>query len=85
MRYIFWTVLTGLFLGAIGASAEARAESVEYFPNLCVELRSGAHLVDIESSLLVRGYSDWDAGAFLGRTVKEHCPDQINNVLAQIR
>jgi hypothetical protein len=69
----------------LGQSFTAHAGEIDYFPNLCTDLRHGMALADVETLLLARGYSGWDAGAFTGRMVLEHCPDVKASVVGQAR
>jgi hypothetical protein len=82
VRILLLAFATGAVLGQ---SFTAHAASLEYFPNLCSDLRNGMPLVDVETLLLARGYSASDAGVFTGRMVLEHCPDQRGSVVAQAR
>ena len=82
----FWLLLLGAITGfAVWFSIPAHSASIDYFPNLCADLRNGMPLGDVETLLLARGYSDWDAGAFTGEMVRDHCPDQRDSVVAQAR
>jgi hypothetical protein len=82
VRMLLLAFATGSLLGQ---SWTAHAASIEYFPNLCSDLRNGMPLVDIETMLLARGYTDGDAGTFTGHMVLQHCPDQVENVRGQLR
>jgi hypothetical protein len=53
--------------------------------DICAALRHGTSLGVIESTLTAGGYSSSDAGALTGSTVRDHCPDQISNVTAQVK
>jgi hypothetical protein len=84
MRYLFWAAVCGAVIGGASFIPKANAASGDSFPNVCVMLRSGASLVQIETTLLARGYTDAQAGAFTGQTVIAHCADQIPNVRRQL-
>lgn len=75
-----------LFVGILvgGFAGQARASTIDKDINVCAELRSGTSLAVIESELLVRGYTDSDAGAFTGKTILAHCPDQKVNAINQV-
>jgi hypothetical protein len=82
VRILLLAFATGAVLGQ---SFTAHAASIDYFPNLCSDLRNGMPLADVETLLLARGYTEHDAGTFTGRMVLEHCPDQRGLVMAQAR
>lgn len=83
-------LLGGMAVGALLAATwlgvpSARAASVDRAVNVCVALRHGEALGDLERDLLTAGYSSLDAGAVTGAAVRDHCPDQKANVLAQLK
>lgn len=82
-QIVVWGALCGLVIGS-SALFHAHAASEDSFPNVCGMLRSGVSLVQIETTLLERGYTDAQAGAFTGQTVIDHCADQIPNVRRQL-
>lgn len=84
LRTIGYSAFAGFILVSADLCPNADAASTNHFPNVCAELRSGATLLDIETSLLTAGYSESDAGTFAGNTIRAHCPEQIPIVLAQI-
>lgn len=81
MRILFAALAASTILFA----APAHAAVVHTSVNICAELRSGVSLASIESTLTASGYSERDAGAFTGAQVRDHCPDQRANVVAQVK
>jgi hypothetical protein len=77
-------LLAALAASTIALAAPAHAARVVTTFDICAALRHGASLGVIESTLTAGGYSSSDAGALTGRTVRDHCPDQISNVTAQV-
>lgn len=73
-----------LSAGLITAAAVAHGTSVGDTFNICMALRHGASLATIETALTARGYSQYDAGAFTGAEVRDHCPEQRGAVIAQV-
>ncbi len=66
-------------------AAPARAATVDSRFDICAALRNGTSLASIETTLEARGYSATNAGALAGTTIRQHCPDQTANVMAQLR
>src|SRR3978361_1294954 len=67
----------------LAAPAQAAATDSRY--DICAALRSGASLAAIETTLEARGYNATNAGVLTGTTIREHCPDQTANALAQVQ
>jgi hypothetical protein len=63
------------------APAEAAATDSRY--DICAALRSGTSLAAIETTLEARGYNATNAGVLTGTTIRQHCPDQTANAVAQ--
>lgn len=85
MRELFWAVAAAATVTApVWVPAIARAETPAHQLNICYALRHGAQVVDIETSLLATGYSPAAAGTLAGRELRDHCPDQIDNVTRQV-
>ena len=70
---------------AVTIAAPAQAASTDTRFDVCAALRSGTSLASIEATLEAGGYSASNAGALTGTTIRQHCPDQTANVLAQVR
>ncbi len=75
--------------GAVAAAltfvAPAQAASIDSRIDICAALRNGTSLASIEAALEARGYSGSDAGRLTGLTIRQHCPDQAANAIAQVR
>ena len=71
--------------GALTAAfaAPAQAASVDSRLDVCAALRNGTSLASIEASLEARGYSATNAGVLTGTTIRQQCPDQTANAMAQ--
>lgn len=77
-------VAAAALAAGLALTAPARAASINTAFDICTALRSGTSLAAIESTLEARGYSASNAGALTGTTIRQHCPDQIAVVLAQL-
>jgi hypothetical protein len=85
IRCLFWAVAAAATITApVWIPALAHAETPHHQLNICYALRHGTNIVDIEKSLLTAGYAPADAGALAGRMLRDHCPDQIDNVARQV-
>jgi hypothetical protein len=82
-QIIVWGALAGLVIGS-SALFRAHAETPDQHFNVCYALRHGAPIVDIETSLVAGGYTAADAGVLAGRMLRDHCPEMINEVAAQV-
>lgn len=81
IRALFWSIVAAATVTApVWIPAIARAETPDRHVNVCYALRHGATIDTIESSLLTAGYSPTAAGGLAGRMLRDHCPDQIDNV-----
>ncbi|MDT5165907.1 MAG: hypothetical protein QOC88_2801 [Mycobacterium sp.] len=67
----------------LAAPAQAAATDSRY--DICAALRSGTSLASIETTLEARGYNATNAGLLTGTTIREHCPDQTANAVAQVQ
>jgi hypothetical protein len=91
-RYHAKTMIRSTLFAAAGAlaaaltfAAPAQAASIDSRFDVCAALRSGASLATIEATLEARGYSASNAGTLAGITIRQHCPDQAANVMAQVQ
>jgi hypothetical protein len=91
-RYDVKTIIRSSLLAAAGAlvaaatfAVPAQAASIDTRFDVCAALRNGASLATIEATLEARGYSAANAGALTGISIRQHCPDQAANVMAQMR
>lgn len=83
IRSSFFAAATAL-IAAFMFAAPAQATAIDTRFDICAALRNGASLATIEATLEARGYSASNAGALTGITVRQHCPDQAANVMAQV-
>jgi hypothetical protein len=51
--------------------------------DICAALRDGTSLAAIETTLEAHGYTATNAGVLTGKTIRQHCPDQATNAMAQ--
>jgi hypothetical protein len=85
IRALFWaTVAAATVTAPAWIPAVAHSETPGRHFNVCYALRHGAPIVDIETSLVAAGYSAVDAGTLAGRMLRDHCPEQIDNVARQV-
>jgi hypothetical protein len=75
----------GALTAVITFAAPAQAASIDSRFDVCSALRSGTSLAAIENTLEARGYSASNAGAFTGTTIRQQCPDQAANAMAQVQ
>lgn len=80
---VFWVTFIAVTL--LAGCAPAHASSVDYFPNVCRDLRNGMPLGALETVLTMQGYSEYAAGEFTGAQINAHCPDMRDVVLGEIR
>jgi hypothetical protein len=73
----------GALTAAFAFAAPAQAASVDSRLDVCAALRNGTSLGSIEASLEARGYSATSAGVLTGTTIRQQCPDQTANAMAQ--
>ena len=66
-------------------AAPAQAASIDTRFDVCAALRNGTSLATIEATLEARGYSAYNAGALTGITIRQQCPDQAANAMAQVQ
>jgi hypothetical protein len=64
-------------------AAPAQAASINNSVDICAALRSGTSLASIETTLEASGYSATNAGTLTGNTIRQQCPDQTANAMAQ--
>lgn len=70
-------------VAALTLAAPAQAASIDSRYDICAALRSGTSLAAIETTLEARGYNATNAGVLTGTTIRQHCPDQTANAVAQ--
>jgi Protein of unknown function (DUF732) len=90
-RYHPQTMIRSFLFAAAGAvvaaftfAAPAQATAIDTRFDVCAALRNGASLATVEAILEARGYTASNAGALTGITIRQHCPDQVANVMAQM-
>lgn len=66
-------------------AAPAQAAAIDSRFDICAALRNGTSLASIETTLEARGYNATNAGVLTGNTIRQHCPDQAPNAVAQAR
>jgi hypothetical protein len=66
-------------------AAPAQAAAIDSRFDICAALRNGTSLASIETTLEARGYNATNAGVLTGTTIRQHCPDQAPNAMAQAR
>jgi hypothetical protein len=81
----FLLATAGALAAAFMFAAPARAASIDARFDICAALRNGTSLATIEGTLEARGYSAYNAGALTGITIRQHCPDQAANAMAQVQ
>lgn len=64
-------------------AAPAQAATIDSRFDICAALRDGTSLASIETTLEARGYNATNAGVLTGTTIRQHCPDQAGNAMAQ--
>lgn len=74
----------GLLAIAISLAPAASASSPSVSVNVCRELANGIGLAALEMELGAAGYSAPDAGTYAGNVIREHCPELIPFVKAQL-
>lgn len=70
-------------IAALTLAAPAQAGTIDSRFDICAALRDGTSLASIESTLEARGYNATNAGALTGTAIRQHCPDQAGNAMAQ--
>ena len=68
---------------ALTLPAPADAATIDSRFDICSALRDGTSLASIESTLEARGYNATNAGTLTGTTIRQFCPDQTGNAMAQ--
>lgn len=85
MRELFWATTAAVTITApIWIPAAAHAQTPSQHLNVCYALRHGERVIDIENALIAAGYTPSDGGSLAGRMIRDHCPDQIDNVEQQV-
>jgi hypothetical protein len=79
------SVAAAALVAGLTFAAPAQAASIDTRFDICAALRNGASLASIETNLEARGYSASNAGALTGTTIRQHCPDQVARVMAQLK
>jgi hypothetical protein len=72
-------------IATLTLAAPAQAGTIDSRYDICAALRSGTSLAAIETTLEARGYNATNAGVLTGTTIRQHCPDQTANAVAQAR
>jgi hypothetical protein len=75
----------GAAIAAVTLAAPAQAATIDSRFDICAALRDGTSLAAIETTLEARGYNATNAGVLTGTTIRQHCPDQAGNAMAQAR
>ena len=70
-------------VAALTLAAPAQAATIDSRFDICAALRNGTSLAAIETTLEARGYNATKAGVLTGTTIRQHCPDQAGNAMAQ--
>jgi hypothetical protein len=70
-------------LAALTLPAPADAATIDSRFDICAALHDGTSLAAIETTLEARGYNATNAGVLTGTTIRQHCPDQAGNAMAQ--
>ena len=70
-------------VAALTLAAPAQAATIDSRFDICAALRDGTSLASIETTLEARGYNATNAGVLTGTTIRQHCPDQAGNAMAQ--
>lgn len=84
---IRWSIFAAgaAMAAALTLPAPAEAATIDSRFDICTALRSGTSLASIETTLEARGYNAMNAGALTGTTIRQHCPDQASNAIAQVQ
>jgi hypothetical protein len=61
-------------------AAPAQTAVIDSRFDICAALRDGTSLAAIETTLEAQGYT---GGVLTGTTIRQHCPDQATNAMAQ--
>ena len=82
---IRWSTIAAgaAMIAALTLPAPAEAASIDSRFDICAALRNGTSLASIETTLEARGYNATNAGVLTGTTIRQHCPDQAGNAMAQ--
>jgi hypothetical protein len=84
---IRWSIFAAgaAMVAALTLPAPADAATIDSRFDICAALRNGTSLAAIETTLEARGYNATNAGVLTGTTIRQHCPDQTANAVAQTR
>jgi hypothetical protein len=74
---------TAALATAFMLAAPAQAATINNSLDICAALRNGTSLASIETTLEARGYNATNAGTLTGNTIRQQCPDQTANAMAQ--
>jgi hypothetical protein len=82
---IRWSLFAAgaVMAAALTLPAPADAATIDSRFDICAALRDGTSLASIESTLEAKGYNATNAGVLTGTTIRQHCPDQAGNAMAQ--
>ncbi|HEY1840830.1 MAG TPA: hypothetical protein VGG53_11520 [Mycobacterium sp.] len=75
----------GAAIAALTIAAPVQAGTINSRFDICAALRNGSSLSAIETTLEARGYNATNAGVLTGTTIRQHCPDQAGNAMAQVQ
>jgi hypothetical protein len=86
-RIVRWSIFAAgaAMVAALTLPAPADAATIDSRFDICAALRNGTSLAAIETTLEARGYNATNAGVLTGTTIRQHCPDQTANAVAQTR
>ncbi len=70
-------------IATVTLAAPGQAATIDSRYDICAALRNGTSLAAIETTLEARGYNATNAGVLTGTTIRQHCPDQAPNAVAQ--
>jgi hypothetical protein len=84
-KVIRWSLFAAgaVMAAALTLPAPADAATIDSRFDICAALRDGTSLASIESTLEAKGYNATNAGVLTGTTIRQHCPDQAGNAMAQ--
>ncbi|MDT5022573.1 MAG: hypothetical protein QOI33_3097 [Mycobacterium sp.] len=83
LRSSLLAVGAAALIATVTLAAPAQAAATDSRYDICAALRSGTSLAVIETTLEARGYDATNAGVLTGTTIRQHCPDQTANAVAQ--
>lgn len=84
VRMMLLAIAVGALLGQLCTGPANAAVDNSPSINVCMALRYGTTLAELERALEARGYTAYDAGTYAGMSVRLHCPALIPNVLGML-